>query len=163
LSWPEPGPMLPLRAAPALISLVVLLASSRGAAQIEAPRPVEELAPDTPAPRLRTRREPPRPAPPPAEEEQGTPGVQAQEPARPPRGPVRAPTPPAAPVAHPAPASAPGSGRDRTPPPPLLVPTEGDEAILQAFNAWKGAERTRDPKASRTARERLAELRETLA
>src|SRR5262245_58310139 len=81
LSWPEPGPMLPLRAAPALISLVVHLASSRGAAQIEAPRPVEELAPDTPAPRLRTRREPPRTAPPPAEEEQETPEVQAQEPA----------------------------------------------------------------------------------
>jgi tetratricopeptide (TPR) repeat protein len=62
-----------------------------------------------------------------------------------------APAPPAAPT------------RDRTPPPPLLVPAEGDDAILAAFSAWKNAERTRDPKASRAAREKLAELRETLA
>jgi tetratricopeptide (TPR) repeat protein len=82
-------------------------------------------------------------------------------PALPARRPVRAATPAPAPAPPPAAPAAPA--RDRSPAPPLLVPTEGDEAILQAFNAWKEAERTRDPKASRAARERLAELRETLA
>ncbi len=56
-------PMLSLRAAPALLATLVLLASVPGAAQLEPPRPVEELAPDNPAPRpARTRREPPRPS-----------------------------------------------------------------------------------------------------
>ncbi len=101
----------------------------------------------------------------PAQDGEGA-DAQAQEPARAParpgHRPVRAPAP--APVPAPAPDAAPAaSARDRTPPPPLLVPTEGDETILQAFNAWKEAERLRDPKASRAARERLAELRETLA
>jgi len=54
------------------------------------------------------------------------------------------------------------SGRDRTPSPPLLVPTEGDDTLLKAFGAWREAERARDPKGSRAARERLVELRETL-
>ena len=153
------------RAAAALLATLVVLASTGAAAQIEPPRPVEELAPDGPAQRpSRTRREPPPPAP---EPEQEVPGAEAQEPAHPPpppppvrrstrnRQPAPAPEAPTAPSAPP--------GRDRTPPPPLLVPTEGDDALLQAFGAWKEAERTRDPKASRSARERLVELRDSLA
>jgi len=160
--------MLSLRAAPALLATLVLLASVPGAAQLEPPRPVEELAPDSPAPRpARIRREPPPPQPPkaPAQDGEGA-DAPAQEPARAPAT-RRVRTPAPAPVAAPAPGAAPAapaaSVRDRTPPPPLLVPTEGDETILQAFEAWKEAERVRDPKASRAARERLAELRETLA
>ena len=158
--------MPPLRAATALLATVVLLASAQAAAQIEPPRPVEELAPDGPSPRpWRFRREP-TPPPVPEEEEEGA-GTQAQEPVRPPAPPVRrstrsttpAPTSPAPPPASAAAAPA----RDRSPPPPLLVPSEGDETILQAFNAWKEAERIRDPKASRAARDRLVELRDTLA
>src|SRR5262249_40698646 len=51
----------------------------------------------------------------------------------------------------------------RPPPPPLLAPPEGDDAPPHAFTASKEAERIRDPKASRAARDRLLELRETLA
>ena len=156
--------MVSSRAAPALLATLVVLASTGAAAQIEPPRPVEELAPDSPAQRpSRTRREPPPPAETPAEEEAA--GAETQEPAppppppKPPRRSNRAPGPAPVPVA-PAP---PASTRDRTPPPPLLVPTEGDDTLLQAFNAWKEAERTRDPKASRAARDRLLELRDTLA
>ena len=161
--------MLPLRAVPALLAILVLLGSAPAAAQIEPPRPVDELAPDGPAQRpVRTRREP-RPAPPPvaSPEEDETQDPQAAEPPRPPPPPVRRPgrgNATAAPAA-PAPASAAPAApaRDRTPPPPLLVPAEGDDAILSTFHAWRDAERARDPKASRTARDRLAELRETLA
>ena len=149
------------RAAPALLASLVLLASMPGSAQIEPPRPVEELAPDTPSRPTRTRREPP---PAPVQAAPDDEGTEAQEPPRPQPPPVRrsratapAPTPAPPPAAPSAPA------RDRTPPPPLLVPTESDETLLQAFNAWKDAERARDPKASRAARDRLAELRETLA
>src|SRR6516162_2556346 len=157
--------MVSPRAAPALLATLVVLASTGAAAQIEPPRPVEELAPDSPAQRpSRTRHEPPPPpAETPAEEE--APGAETQEPAppppppKPPRRSNRAPGPAPVPAA-PAP---PASTRDRTPPPPLLVPTEGDDTLLQAFNAWKEAERTRDPKASRAARDRLLELRDTLA
>jgi len=159
--------MRPLRALSALLAIPLLLGPVPGAAQMEPPRPVDELAPDGPAQRpVRPRREP-RPAPPPAassveEEGQGeTPAEQASPLAPPVRRPVRS-AGPAAPLA-PAPAPPPALVRDRTPAPPLLVPTEGDEAILAAFNAWKDAERARDPKASKAARDRLAELRETLA
>jgi len=155
--------MPPLRAAPALLATLVLLAATPGAAQIEPPRPVEELAPDNPGTRpVRTRREPPPPQPveaPSEDEETAAP----ESPPRPPPAPTRRPARPA-PVPQPAPAPAAAApARDRTPAPPLLVPTEGDASILQAFTAWKDAERTRDPKASRAARERLVELRETLA
>ncbi|MGZ6080995.1 MAG: tetratricopeptide repeat protein [Myxococcaceae bacterium] len=161
--------MLPLRAVPTLLAVLVLLGSAPAAAQIEPPRPVDELAPDGPAPRpVRTRREP-RPAPPPVaspvEDEAQDP--QTAEPARPPPPPVRRPVrasasaAPAAPV--PAAAAPTVPARDRTPPPALVVPTEGDDAILSTFHAWREAERARDPRASRTARDRLAELRETLA
>lgn len=170
LSWAHPVPMLPLRAAPALLASLVLLASGPGVAQIEPPRPVEELAPDGPAQRpVRARREaPPAPVQAASQGEDAN-EAQAAEPARtaPPavRRPVR--PPPSLPAAAPAPAPAvpvsTAPSRERTLPPPLLVPTEGDEAIVQAFNAWKGAERARDPKGSRVARERLAELRQTLA
>jgi len=151
------------RAAPALVATLVFLASTGAAAQIEPPRPVDELAPDGPAQRPARRREPaPAPAP---EPEQEAEAGEAQEPVRPPPPPTRRSTksrPPApAPETPAVPAATPG--RDRTPPPPLLVPTEGDDALLQAFGAWKDAERTRDPKASRAARDRLAELRDTLA
>jgi len=161
--------MPPLRAVTALLATLVLLASAQAAAQIEPPRPVEELTPDRPATR-RTRREPPPPpvpAPSQAEDETAA-GAEAQEPepARAPPPPVRRSTratapPPATPAPPPAPASA-APARDRTPAPPLLVPVEGDETILQTFAAWKEAERARDPKASRAARDRLVELRETL-
>src|SRR5262249_9764571 len=147
----------------ALLATLVVLASTGAAAQIEPPRPVEELAPDGPAQRPARRREPP-PPPPSPEPEQEAAGTEAQEPARAPPAPVR-PTrsrPPTPPPEPPAPAPAATPGRDRTPPPPLLVPTEGDDALLQAFGAWKDAERTRDPKASRAARDRLVELRDTL-
>ena len=155
--------MAPLRAAPALLATVVLLASSGGAAQIEPPRPVEELAPDSPAPRpSRTRREPPPPPVQAPSEDEAAPEGEAPPPPRP--APVRRSTRAPAPTpAVPAPAAAAAPARDRTPPPPLLVPTEGDDTILQAFSAWKEAERVRDPKASRTARDRLIELRDTLA
>src|SRR5262249_30675593 len=139
------------------------LASTGATAQIEAPRPVDELAPDSPAQRpSRTRREPP---PPPVQPDEESPADEAQEPARapsppPPRRTTRAPVP--APSPAPPPVST-APTRDRSPPPPLLVPTEGDDALLAAFNAWKEAERTRDPKASRAARDRLLELRDTLA
>jgi tetratricopeptide (TPR) repeat protein len=150
-----------LRAVPALLAMVLLLASGHGAAQIEAPRPVDELAPDTPAPRpSRTRREPPPPVPAPVPDEAAADAPPA-EPVRPPP-PVRRSKTPAPAPAPPAPAPA-APTRDRSPPPPLLVPTEGDEALLQAFNAWKDAERARDPKASRAARDKLVELRDTLA
>ncbi len=160
--------MPPFRAAPALLATLVLLASAQAAAQIDPPRPVDELAPDGPVPRpSRTRRQPP---PPPAPEpDDDAAAAQAQEQApRPPtpaRRPGRAatPAPPTAPAAPASPPPSAGPARDRTPPPPLLVPTEGDEAILQAFDAWREAERIRDPKASRAARDRLVELRETLA
>jgi tetratricopeptide (TPR) repeat protein len=156
--------MVPSRAVPALLATLVWLASTGAAAQIEPPRPVDELAPDSPLQRpSRTHREPPPPVQAPsADEEPAGEGAQAQEPPPPPPKPVRrtrAPAPPPAPVA-PAPAA---STRDRTPPPPLLVPTEGDDTLLQAFNAWKDAERVRDPKGSRAARDRLLELRDTLA
>jgi len=151
------------RAAPALVATLVFLASTGAAAQIEPPRPVDELAPDGPAQRPARRREPaPAPAP---EPEQEAEAGEAQEPVRPPPPPTRRSTksrPPAPAPETPA-VPAPTPGRDRTPPPPLLVPTEGDDALLQAFGAWKDAERTRDPKASRAARDRLAELRDTLA
>ena len=78
----RPNEMASLRAAPALLATLVVLASTGAAAQIEPPRPVEELAPDGPAQRpSRTRREPPPPAP---EPEQEVPGTEAQAPARPP-------------------------------------------------------------------------------
>jgi hypothetical protein len=131
---------------------------------------VEELAPDRPATGVkRPRREEPPPLP--DEEEEAAPETTpAPPPAAPARRPVRpAPqripgTPAAASPAPapPAPATA-APTRDRSPPPPLLVPTEGDEAIIQAFNGWKDAERTRDPRASLAARQKLAELRQTLA
>ncbi|HZW89006.1 MAG TPA: hypothetical protein VFF12_08005 [Myxococcaceae bacterium] len=156
--------MVSPRAAAALLATLVVLASTGAAAQIEPPRPVEELAPDSPVQRpSRTRREPP-PAPvqaSPADEE-ATPAETPEPPPPPPKPTRRTRAPAPAPVS-PAPAPPAASGRDRTPPPPLLVPTEGDETLLQAFNAWKEAERTRDPKASRAARGRLLELRETLA
>ncbi|HEY1417916.1 MAG TPA: hypothetical protein VGF41_08415, partial [Myxococcaceae bacterium] len=60
-----------LRAVPALLATVLFLVSPRGEAQIEAPRPVEELAPDTPAQRPSRRREPP-PPPAPVADEEGT-------------------------------------------------------------------------------------------
>ena len=79
--------MASLRAAPALLATLVVLASTGAAAQIEPPRPVEELAPDGPAQRpSRTRREPPPPAP---EPEQEVPDTEAQVPARPSPPPVR--------------------------------------------------------------------------
>jgi len=54
--------MVSPRAVPALLATLVVLASTGAAAQIEPPRPVDELAPDSPAQRpSRTRREPPRP------------------------------------------------------------------------------------------------------
>src|SRR5215472_4441979 len=126
------------RAAPALLASLVLLASTPGSAQIEPPRPVEELAPDTPSRPTRTRREPP---PPPVQAAPDDEGTEAQEPPRPPPAPVRrsrAPAPAPAPAPTPTPAV---PARDRTPAPPLLVPTEGDENLLQAFGAWKDAER----------------------
>src|ERR1700745_3910351 len=49
--------MVSPRAAPALLATLVVLASTGAAAQIEAPRPVDELAPDSPA------QAPPRPRP----------------------------------------------------------------------------------------------------
>jgi tetratricopeptide (TPR) repeat protein len=157
------------RSVPALLAIVALLSPSGGVAQIEAPRPVEELTPDGPGSRpSRIRREPP---PPPVQlpaPEEEAPAAGAPEPARaappPPLPPVRRSKRPA-PVPEPpvAPPPATTSGRDRTPSPPLLVPAEGDDALLQAFGAWREAERTRDAKGSRAARERLAELRETLA
>ncbi|HSP17984.1 MAG TPA: hypothetical protein VLQ79_00605, partial [Myxococcaceae bacterium] len=158
--------LLPRAVAP-LLATAVLLGPLSGAAQLEPPRPVEELAPDGPAQRpVRTRREPrppPEPVASPADEE-GTRDAPPAEPAAPVRRPVR-PTRPAAaaPVPQPAPEPPPPLARDRTPPPPLLLPADGDEAIMSAFNAWKDAERSRDPRASRAARDRLAELRETLA
>ena len=155
------------RAGAALLATFVLLAPAAGSAQIEPPRPVEELAPDRPP--VRPSRSPREESPPPAPVHEDTEDAAAEPPPQPaPRRPVRAPTPAptAAPIA-PAPdsASRPAAAPspERTPAPPLLIPTEGDEAILQAFGAWKDAERTRDPKASRAARARLAELRETLA
>ena len=152
--------MPPLRAAPALLAIVVLLAAGPGAAQIEPPRPVDELAPDTTAPRpARTRQPPPAPVQAPAADAEPA-EVQPQEAPRPAPARHTPKTPPPAPAPTVAPAA---PARDRTPPPPLLVPTEGDAAIVQAFDAWKEAERVRDPKASRASRERLAELRETLA
>ena len=76
--------MVSPRAVPALLATLVVLASTGAAAQIEPPRPVEELAPDSPAQRpSRTRHEPPPPpAETPAEEE--APGAETQEPAPPP-------------------------------------------------------------------------------
>ncbi|HET9157955.1 MAG TPA: tetratricopeptide repeat protein, partial [Myxococcaceae bacterium] len=156
--------MVSPRAAHALLATLVVLASTGAAAQIEAPRPVDELAPDSPAQRpSRTRREP-APPPPPVQPGEDAPAEEAQEPAPPPPKPVRRTT--RAPAPTPSPAPPPASAtptRDRTPLPPLLVPTEGDDTLLQAFNAWKDAERSRDPKASRAARDRLLELRDTLA
>jgi tetratricopeptide (TPR) repeat protein len=154
----QPAPQMPsLRAVSALLATALFLVSPRGEAQIEAPRPVDELAPDTPATRPARRREPP-PPPVPVQDEEGAQAEPAPEPPKPPARKSRAPAP--APPPAPAPAA---PTRDRTPPPSLLVPTEGDEAILAAFKAWREAERTRDPKASRAARDKLVELRETLA
>jgi len=77
--------MVSSRAAPALLATLVVLASTGAAAQIEPPRPVEELAPDSPMQRpSRTRREPPPPpAEAPAAEEEAS-GAETQEPAPPP-------------------------------------------------------------------------------
>src|SRR5215468_2102595 len=89
------------RAAPSLLASLALLASTPGSAQIEPPRPVEELAPDTPSRPTRIRREP---KPPPVQAEPQEEGTETQEPPRAPAPPVRRSRPP---VQAPAPAPAP--------------------------------------------------------
>src|SRR5262249_34898018 len=156
LSWESTDPMT-LSGRPALlVHVCLLLLPLPVVAQIEAPRPVEELSPDLPA-----RKPPRRPPPPPVEE----PTDEAETPARPP--PEPAPRPPRrtapAPRAQPAAAPAPRApARPGTPPPPLLLPTVGEADIQAAFKAWHEAERVHDAKASMLARTRLLALRDEL-
>ena len=140
---------------PALLAtLCLLLLPLPGVAQIEAPRPIEELSPDTPGKKPAR-----RPPPPPVEE----PSEEAEPVAQPPPPPTPRPAKRAAPAprVEPTPPPAPPA-RDRSPPPPLLLPTVGTADIEAAFKAWQEAERARDGKASLAARIRLLTLRDEL-
>ncbi len=139
-----------------------LLGPSKARAQIEPPRPVEELAPDVPG-RRPARRAPP---PPPIEESNEPEESGTAPPAPSPAPPARrsAPRKPAEPTASPTtpPSSAPAAREAAAPPAPIVVPTAGDAEILAAFRSWQEAERTHDAKGSALARARLLALREEL-
>ena len=140
---------------PALLAaLCLLLLPLPGVAQIEAPRPIEEMSPDTPA-----KKPPRRPPPPPVEE----PAEETEPVAQPPPPPTPKPSKRTAPAPRAEPAPPPAApARDRSPAPPLLLPTAGEADIQAAFKAWQQAERARDGKASQAARTRLLTLRDDL-
>lgn len=135
-----------------LVSLSMLLLPFAAAAQLEAPRPVEELSPDVPG------RKPPRRPPPPAPVEE--PDAEAETKAAPP--PTPAPKPPRRAALRAEPAAPAAPAPPRAPPPPLVIPTTGDADIQAAFRAWQEAERVHDAKGSLAARNRLLALRDEL-
>jgi tetratricopeptide (TPR) repeat protein len=136
-----------------------LLGPSKARAQIEAPRPVEELAPDVPG-RRPVRRPPPPPQIEASTDSEGSGAAQpTPAPAPPTRRPaIRKPAESAAPAA----AIPPAPAARESPPATIVVPTAGDAEILTAFRSWQEAERTHDAKGSATARARLLALREEL-
>jgi tetratricopeptide (TPR) repeat protein len=128
-----------LRGTRALAALLALLAAPPTPAQVEAPRPVEELE-----------QEPPRRAPP----------------KKPVQAPVVAPTPRPAPRAaegsEPKAAEAAPATVARPLPPPI-VPTAGDPELLAAFRRWQQAEHDGATRVADAARNELLALREDLA
>ncbi len=126
-----------LRGTRALAALLALLAARPALAQVDAPRPVEELEQEPP------RRPPPRkPVPPP---------------------PVQhAPAPRAAEASEPKAAEAPPAPSARPLPPPV-VPTAGDSELLATFRRWQQAERDGATRVADAARADLLALREELA
>jgi tetratricopeptide (TPR) repeat protein len=131
-----------LRGTCALAALLALLAARPTPAQVEPPRPVEELEQEPP------KRPPPRRMVP-------TPAASpAQRPSAPAARAAEAGEPKSADV-QPAPAA--------RPLPPLLVPTAGDSELLSTFRRWQQAERDGATRVADAARNDLLGLREDLA
>ncbi len=132
---PLPG----LRGTRALAALLALLASQVAPAQVEPPRPVEELEQEPP------KRPPPRrPVPPPE-----------------PPPPARAVPPRTAAPAVPKAAEVAAPTAARTLPLPI-VPTAGDSELLSTFRRWQQAEREGASRVADGARSDLLGLREDL-
>ena len=123
-----------LRGTRALAALLALLAAPLALAQVEAPRPVEELEQEPRRPPPRKPVAAPAPAPAPTQ-----------------RTPARAETPEAKPAQ-----SLPQATR---PLPPLVVPTAGDPELLSAFRRWQKAERDGATRVADAARAELLSLR----
>jgi tetratricopeptide (TPR) repeat protein len=129
-----------LRGTRALAALLALLAARPAPAQVEAPRPVEELEQEP------ARRPPPR-KPLPPQPLQRTPARRAAEAMEP-----KAAELPSAPVASAA-----------RPLPPPLVPTAGDSELLATFRRWQQAERDGATRVADASRKELLALRDELA
>ena len=131
-----------LRGTRALAALLALLAARPTPAQVEPPRPVEELEQEPP------KRPPPRrPVPTPAAAPTQRPSVPAARAAE--------TGEPKASDAQPAPAA--------RPLPPLILPTAGDSELLSTFRRWQQAERDGATRVADAARNDLLGLREDLA
>ncbi|HMK71831.1 MAG TPA: hypothetical protein VK454_00755 [Myxococcaceae bacterium] len=129
----------------ALAVLLALAAPRPALAQVEPPRPVEELEEQPPPP---PRRAPPKKvvAPPPS-----TDGAGARPATRPAEIPPRVTEQPAPPP--------PAAAR---PLPPIIIPTAGDPELLATFQRWQQAEREGASRTADAARNDLFGLREDL-
>ncbi len=128
-----------LRGTSALAALLAVLWTQPAPAQVEPPRPVEELEQERPLPPQR------KPAPPP----------QALPPARPAAATAPAPVEAKPPEALAAPAA--------RPLPPPIVPTAGDSELLATFHRWQKAEHDGSRRVADAALSELLGLREDLA
>jgi hypothetical protein len=132
-----------LRGTHALAALLALLAAQPTLAQVEPPRPVEELEQEPP------KRPPPRKPPPP--------------PVATPMPTQRAPAPAArAPESSEPKATEAVSPSVARPLPLPILPTAGDSELLQTFRRWQQAEREGATRSADAARNDLLGLREDL-
>jgi hypothetical protein len=131
-----------LRGTRALAALLALLAARPTPAQVEAPRPVEELEQEP------VRRPPPRkpvvPPAPPASPRAPAPAARGAE-TNDAKGAVAAPAAAARPL------------------PPPILPTAGDSELLATFRRWQQAEHDGATRVADAARNDLLNLREDLA
>ncbi len=131
-----------LRGTRALAALLALLAARPAPAQVEPPRPLEELEQE---PQKRPTPPPRKPLPTPA-----APAPRANAPAA---------APPESAESKAAAAPAPVTARPLL---PLLVPTVGDSELLSTFRRWQQAERDGATRVADAARNDLLSLREDL-